>query len=66
MSPKRGQPPKPPEKKRSVEKKVLYSPEEIEVLEKAYALSGTERPFGRWHAEISLDEAKRIITEHER
>lgn len=65
MTPKRGQPPKPPEKKRSVEKKVLYSPEEIGILEKAYELSGAERPFGRWHAEISLEEAQRIIAQHE-
>ena len=63
MTPKRGQPPKPPEKKRDVEKKLRYSPEELAVVEEAYRLSESPRPFSRWLAEVTLEEAQRIVND---
>jgi hypothetical protein len=61
MTPKKGQPPKPPERKREIEKKLRYSPEELVIVEEAYRLSESPRPFLRWLANITLDEAREII-----
>ncbi len=66
MVPKRGQPPKPPEEKRDVVKRVLYTRDEIEILEAAFALSGKQRSFSRWLATITMEEARRIIESHKK
>ncbi len=66
MTPKRGQPPKPPEKRRDVEKKLRYSAEEIATLEEAYRISGSPNTFSRWLATITTEEAKRIIDSHKK
>jgi hypothetical protein len=61
MTPKRGQPLKPPEKRRDVEKRLRYSPEEIAIVEEAYKISESKRPFLRWLANTTIDEARKII-----
>lgn len=66
MTPKRGQPPKPPEKRRTEKKELLYSTEELATLEKAYQLDGEPNTFSRWLANMTLEEAERIIIEHEK
>lgn len=66
MSPKRGQPPKPPEKRRTIYKNLAYNPEEIEKLEKAWQLAGSPNTISRWLATVTLDEAEKIITEYQK
>ena len=63
MSPKRGQPPKPPEKSRTELVSTRYTPEEMKILKKAHRLSMTTKTLARWVVETSLEEARRIIKE---
>ena len=61
MTPKRGQPPKPPEEHRLNKQTVRYNDAEMELLKTAYQKSESPRPFLRWLANITLEEAERII-----
>ena len=61
MTPKRGQPPKPPEEHRTKQKTLMYNAAELAKLEEAYRLSESPRTFSRWLANITLEEAERII-----
>lgn len=61
MTPKRGQPPKPPEKRRTETVFTRYTPEEKALLEKAWELSGSPNTLARWAGEITLQEATRIV-----
>lgn len=64
MSPKRGQPPKPPEEQRTESVSYRYTKGEKALLQEAWELSGSSKTLSRWFAEITLEEAKKIITEH--
>lgn len=62
MTPKRGQPPKPPEKKRTEMVYYRYTPEEKARLEAAWEASGSPNTLSRWLAEVTLEEAERILS----
>jgi len=64
MNPKRGQPPKPLEKQRKNRQVVRYSDIEMTLLHEAYALSESKRPFLRWLANVTLEEARKIVDSH--
>lgn len=66
MTPKRGQPPKPPEEKRVEKKELRYSTKELELLEEAYQLIGMPNTFSRWLANVTLEEAEKIVREHKK
>ncbi len=66
MTPKRGQPPKPPEKRKSGQIGLRVSQSERELLETAYRLSGSTETFSRWMVGITIEEAQRIVNEHEK
>ena len=61
MPPKRGQPPKPPQKSRTELVAARYTPEEMAILKEAYELSESTTTLARWVVETSLEEAKKII-----
>ncbi len=65
MAKKRGQPPKPPEQRREIQMKILHTEAERALLEKAYQLSGSPRTLARWVASVTIEEAQRIVNEHE-
>lgn len=64
MTPKRGQPPKPPEEQRNDKISLRFTKAERTILEEAYRLSGSPNTLARWLASTTLEEAERIITEH--
>lgn len=66
MTPKRGQPPKPPEEQRKNKASIRYNDVEMKLLEDAYALSDSPKTLSRWLAEITLEEAQKIIDSHKR
>jgi len=66
MPPKRGQPPKPPEKSRTEAVTSWYTPEEKALLKKAYELSGTTLSLSRWIVGITIEEAEQIIKSHKK
>lgn len=66
MTPKRGQPPKPPGERRTIYKNLAYNQTEMALLEEAYRLSGEPNTIARWLAEITLEEARQIIESHQK
>lgn len=66
MVPKRGQPPKPPEERREAQMKIRHTEAERALLEKAHQLSGSPRTLARWVASVTVEEAQRIVNEHEK
>ncbi len=63
MTPKRGQPPKPLEEQRTESVSYRYTKEEKALLQEAWELSGSPKTLSRWFAEITLEEAKRIVND---
>ncbi len=59
MTPKRGQPPKPPEKKRTMYG-VYLSPEEKEVVEEARDMEAPDRRLGAYIRDTAVDHAKEV------
>lgn len=60
MSPKRGQPPKPPEEKR--ERLAIYlSPKEKEAVEEARQEEAPDRRIGAYARDVVLDHAEQVI-----
>ncbi len=66
MTPKRGQPPKPPDKQRTQKTLLSHTEAEKEILKKAHRLSGSTRTLSRWLAELTMEEAERIIASHKK
>lgn len=63
MTPKRGQPPKPPEKSRTEKISFRYTPEEKAKLEAAWEALGSPNTLSRWLATVTLEEAERILSD---
>lgn len=66
MTPKRGQPPKPPEKQRTERIVTRYTKDEMELLDEAYRLSESQRPFSRWLADFTVEEIRKMIESHKK
>ena len=63
MAKKKGAKPKPIDEHRKNQKKLLYSDDELKLIEEAYEIAEKPYPFARWLANITLDEAKKIVTQ---
>jgi hypothetical protein len=61
MAKKRGQPPKPKAERRTEQVSLMYNKREKALLKRAYEESGDHRTFGRWLAELTLNEAMAIL-----
>ena len=66
MTPKRGQPPKPPEEQRTKRMMIRHTEAERALLEEAHKLSGSKRTLATWVATITIEEAERIIKQHKK
>ena len=60
MSPKRGQPPKAPEKKRG-KYSICLSPEEKEIVEQARNVEAPDRRTGAYIRDTAVNHAKDVI-----
>ena len=60
MSPKRGQPPKPLEEKRTIQKSVLMNSEEFDEIEKARGKEAPDRRTGAYMRDVAVDHAKKV------
>ncbi len=66
MSPKRGQPPKPPENQRTKKMTIRHTEAERALLEEAHRLSGSKRTLATWVSSVTVDEAEKIIESHKK
>jgi hypothetical protein len=60
MTPKRGQPPKPTEEKRMIQKSVLMNSEEFSEIEKARMKEAPDRRTGAYMRDVAVDHAKEV------
>ena len=63
MAKKKGAKPKPIDEHRKNQKKLLYSDYELKLITEAYEIAGKPCPFARWLANITLEEANRIVSD---
>ena len=60
MSPKRGQPPKASEEKRTIQKSVLMNSEEFDEIEKSRIKEAPDRRTGAYMRDVAVDHAKKV------
>lgn len=61
MAPKRGQPPKPPEEKKSVQKNVMFTDGQIADVETAKEIESPEKKTAAYIRDVAVDHARRVI-----
>jgi len=66
MTNRRGQPPKPLEQHKNEKQSLRYTKDEMELLREAYRLAGSPRTLARWLAEMTLEEARKIVASHKK
>lgn len=60
MTPKRGQPPKPVEEKRTIQKSVLMNSKEFKEIEKARKQEAPDRRTGAYMRDVAVEHAKKV------
>jgi len=60
MSPKRGQPPKPPDKRRTIQKSVLMNSEEFDAIEKARKKEAPDTRTKAYMRDVEIDPAEKV------
>ena len=60
MTKKRGQPPKPPDERKSVQKTIFFSEHQIAEIESAKEIESPEKRIGAYIRDAAVDHAKRV------
>ena len=60
MSPKRGQPPKPTDEKKSIQKTVFFSENQIVEIESAKEKESPEKRTGAYIRDVAVEHAKKV------
>ncbi len=61
MSPKRGQPPKPPEEVKDIQKSVSFNEKQIAAVEAAIEVESPTKRFGAYVRDVVVDHAEKVI-----
>lgn len=61
MSPKRGQPPKPPDEKKQERVAIYLSPKDKEVVEEARQQEAPDRRIGAYARDVVIDHAEKVV-----
>lgn len=61
MTPKRGQPPKPPEERKTVHRNVSYTESQIADVDAAKQIEAPDKKFSAYIRDMSLEHAQKVL-----